>query len=34
MLPIVTTKKPKSLNSKDFKKAVVFKKIVLNTRIE
>ncbi|EJB69755.1 hypothetical protein HPHPH45_0025 [Helicobacter pylori Hp H-45] len=26
-LPIVTTKKPKSLKSKDFKKAVVFKKI-------
>lgn len=27
-------KKPKSLKSKDFKKAVVFKKIALNTRIE
>ncbi|MDU9774177.1 hypothetical protein RGC64_03555 [Helicobacter pylori] len=25
-LPIVTTKKPKSLKSKDFKKAVVFEK--------
>ncbi|EQD95796.1 hypothetical protein L934_07550 [Helicobacter pylori PZ5080] len=29
MLPIVTTKKPKSLNSKDFKKAVVFQEIAL-----
>ncbi len=27
-------KKPKSLKSKDFKKAVVFKKIALSTRIE
>ncbi len=31
-LPIVTTKKAKKF--KDFKKAVVFKKIALNTRIE
>ncbi|WQZ77680.1 hypothetical protein KVK84_00635 [Helicobacter pylori] len=30
----LTAKKPKSLKSKDFKKAVVFKKIALNTRIE